>query len=105
MSKIKCRQCEQRVDPSEVQHLSRFGGGTYRRPGRFYRAPLCNNCILDMAPGASNARGHSNMGSLHWDALSVMFAAQRIGWQGPWASWSGIRDGVRAKAALLRGED
>ena len=41
MAEGKCRNCLRR---RETFTASRFGGGNYRRPGRFYSSQLCLEC-------------------------------------------------------------
>jgi hypothetical protein len=37
--------------PEEQAHPAQhFGGGNYRRPGRFYSSTICASCVLDFAP-------------------------------------------------------
>ena len=41
-----CNECKAHgVDTFSV---SKFGGGSYRRPGRYYRAVICRFCIEEM---------------------------------------------------------
>ena len=41
MSVGKCANCGHRKDTTHVQ---RFGGGTYRRAGRWYNTQVCEEC-------------------------------------------------------------
>lgn len=48
--KQTCRDCKRRVNPDTTVYTSRFGGGSYRRPGRYYRGHTCVRCIEPLIP-------------------------------------------------------
>ena len=50
LPKGRCGQCERR---RPVQTGQRFGGGTYRRPGRNYDTGICAECALDLVRSAA----------------------------------------------------
>lgn len=39
------------VDEGELRSASRFGGGNYRRPGRWYDSTICMECIVGLVAG------------------------------------------------------
>lgn len=41
----RCGNCGLR---REVYGISRFGGGTYRRAGRYYRGSICAECVEEL---------------------------------------------------------
>ncbi|BDZ52321.1 hypothetical protein GCM10025867_45620 (plasmid) [Frondihabitans sucicola] len=45
MRRGKCNRCELRKD---VLLASHFGGGSFRRPGRFYRSSICEDCAIEL---------------------------------------------------------
>lgn len=49
-AKVTCRNCERRVEFTAAHTASRFGGGNYRRAGRYYPSTICTECVLDLAP-------------------------------------------------------
>lgn len=65
----RCRRCNRKRDVYPVQ---RHGGGTYRRPGRFYSSSICAECVVELGPYLpAIGSGHHNVGSLHWDASEI----------------------------------
>lgn len=92
MAKRKCRECELSVPEEELHYASRFGGGNYRRPGRYYDSSICSECVLGLAARAFNSQGHSNVGGMHWSRHSIQRAARALGWAGPDAPYYLIRD-------------
>lgn len=46
----QCRNC---MKKRPVVSIQRYGGGTYRRPGRWYRTSICRECVEQQAPYAA----------------------------------------------------
>jgi hypothetical protein len=55
-TKGKCNECGKH---REVRTASHFGGGSYKRPGRWYRSSICEECALRLI--ASLTPGHSSV--------------------------------------------
>ena len=61
-----CRNCGKR---REVRSARRFGGGNYRRPGRYYSSSICQECAHDLLTNYPPNRGQSTIS--RWDVLSL----------------------------------
>ena len=42
---MKCRDCGRKVGLNQLESVSRFGGGNYRRGGRYFTGQTCVRCI------------------------------------------------------------
>lgn len=43
--KVTCRDCKRKVPFEDTQMTSRYGGGNYRRGGRWFHGQTCARCI------------------------------------------------------------
>ncbi|WP_251151534.1 hypothetical protein [Cellulosimicrobium sp. Marseille-Q4280] len=41
---MRCTSCRKKADPA--LSVQRFGGGSYKRPGRFYPTTICETCAI-----------------------------------------------------------
>ena len=73
----KCHECGSRSSKKVYCQVSRHGGGSYRRGGRGYSCILCLDCIHDLLKDFDPTSGHHNVGSQHYNAISLMYAAKR----------------------------
>jgi len=73
----RCRSCGRRVHPLAACDVSRFGGGSYRRPGRWYRGQTCARCIEGAVVHIGVADGrfdYINHGGYHFNARDLVGA-------------------------------
>lgn len=64
--RANCKYCLERRD---CYTSSRYAGGNYRRPGRWYQSRICFDCASHLA--AIVTPGHTSV--YGWDALSLRF--------------------------------
>lgn len=48
-----CTYCKRRRDVAVLHPISRYGGGNYRRAGRWYRGSICGECAQSLIPHIS----------------------------------------------------
>lgn len=63
----KCRYCMRARDV--VYPIGRFGGGTYRRAGRYYRSSICGECAVHL---------HENGWSSRFDSTALARIAEKL---------------------------
>lgn len=68
---MKCRRCN-RV--RETATASRYGGGNYRRAGRWYRSQICLECASRLLETAT----HGHTMNERWDLFYVRVAAKDL---------------------------
>ena len=70
----KCVECDRR---RPVARCQRFGGGSYRRGGRWFYSSICARCVHELAARhAQDPRTHGNLGGRHWSRAGILRLAE-----------------------------
>lgn len=75
MPKIKCNNCEERVEEVTTAVALRAGGGNYRRPPRNYRSRICRSCIEGLLKSIAPP-GRWTVD--RWDVTSLKYALKLV---------------------------
>lgn len=72
----ECRRCRRR---REVARTKSWGGGSYKRPGRWYTSALCADCCIELLNLLDRPEMARATKLERWSTSSVESAAKALG--------------------------